>query len=1038
MLVVFCKQEMYFCYRMLKFSGSLILLLCSLVSVAQISEQHPEHHSSSLYEFVPNQGQWHPRVLYKSTIPYGHLFLESDGLTYDLTHPTDYNAIQEHKHKGGTDSIYTLRKHAFRLQFLNMENAPMNRASNIQKHYYNYYLSSNSEKWATDVHPAGKVTYNNVYKGVDFEISGERELKYQWVIHHPTRDMVSEIQLRVDGANGVRLEDGKLVIETIAGEVAEDAPFVYQIIENERVELNTVYTLVGNVVGYEIRSEIDASYPLIIDPKLIFSTYSGSVGDNFGYTATYDSRGNLYAGGIVDGRGDYPVTMGAYDTTWNGGYVHPVNGSGRPPAGLTNDISISKYDSAGSKLLWATYLGGSDDEYPHSLVADNNDDILVFGSTYSSDFPFTKNAFDTTHAGKTDIFVTKFSSDGTQLLGSTYIGGPELDGLTLSATDIYRTGDLKYNYSDDYRGDIITDADRNIYVATTTRSDGLPTKNATQTTNNGELDGYVFQLLPDCSDMLWGTYLGGAEQDAFYSIRLDEFDRIIIGGGTASSNLPASDTVHSPDIYGDVDGLVVVFDKKTKALNDLTYFGTTKYDQIYFIDVDLAGNIYATGQTEGNLQKTADTYGESGKGQFIFRIDSSLQKIDLQTTFGNKIGGPNLTPSSFLVDVCEHIYFSGWGSDVDSRFHPGNSLNMPITADAEQQSTDGNDFYIIVFGKDAEDLLYSTYFGGSETDDHVDGGTSRFDKKGVIYQSVCSSCPGLGQSGQMSDFPTSPGAAFETNPSVRCSNASFKIDLQISSAVLAQFIAHPRFGCAPLTVDFTNQSILGDSFIWDMGDGTIITDIENPTHTYQEVGEYKVTLTVIDSNACNISSIYETTIRVYEQSEAFFTTELKGCNSELSIDNQSVNGESFVWDFGDGTTSEEENPEHDYTASGNYTIKLTVNPGTICESEYEEEIAISEQKDPKLKLYNVFTPNKEDDLNDCFKFDVKLPECQEMKWKIFNRWGEQIFSTEDPNSCWNGKVDNVGKLVPAGTYFYLLWFGDSEVGPISGQVEVIY
>ncbi len=125
--------------------------------------------------------------------------------------------------------------------------------------------------------------------------------------------------------------------------------------------------------------------------------------------------------------------------------------------------------------------------------------------------------------------------------------------------------------------------------------------------------------------------------------------------------------------------------------------------------------------------------------------------------------------------------------------HNGSTTGLPITGNAVQSATDGNDFYLIVLGKNAVNLLYATYFGGNASDDHVDGGTSRFDKNGVIYQSVCSSCPGG------SDFPTTPNAYAQTNVSPRCSNASFKLDFQISNAVSSYFNANPSLGCAPLT-----------------------------------------------------------------------------------------------------------------------------------------------------------------------------------------------------------------------------------------------
>jgi hypothetical protein len=104
----------------------------------------------------------------------------------------------------------------------------------------------------------------------------------------------------------------------------------------------------------------------------------------------------------------------------------------------------------------------------------------------------------------------------------------------------------------------------------------------------------------------------------------------------------------------------------------------------------------------------------------------------------------------------------------------GTTQGLEVSGNAYQKTTDNNDFYLIVLGKDAKNLLYATYFGGDESEDHVDGGTSRFDKRGIIYQSVCSSCPSAPPG--LNDFPTTSGSAFPTNVSYRCSNASFKFD----------------------------------------------------------------------------------------------------------------------------------------------------------------------------------------------------------------------------------------------------------------------
>ena len=1010
---------------MLKKGGVLLLIMYATTCAAQQDIHSDAPIQKAQYEFVPNQGQWHPLALYKANIPYGNLYLESAGMVYDLVHPDDYNRIQDWKHLHSAEqSDEVPRRHAIRMRFEGVEFAPRSESRNVQKHYYNYYLGNKKTNWASKVHPAEEVVFHNVYPDIDFEINGLKSLKYQWVINNPTKEKVKLVRTVIEGASNISVENNKLVIETTAGTLTDKEPYVYQQINGKIIALNARYFVVDSVVSYEILSQINPDYPLVIDPELIFSTYSGSYGDNFGYTATYDSKANLYAGGIVDAvQGAYPVTAGTYDASWNGGV-------GRQPANLASDISISKYDSAGTTLLWATYLGGGDDEYPHSLIVDRNNDLLIYGTSYSANFPHTTGCYDSTHAGGTDIIVSKLSEDGTSLLGSTFIGGDKNDGLNQNAL-------LKHNYSDDYRGDIITDDDGNIFVASVTLSDDMPLIKASQVAKSTAYDGYLFSLSGDCKTMQWGTYLGGDGSDALYSIKLDQNNNIYIGGGTSSIDLFTTDSVLSSSNNGSADGLIAIYSKEDFNLKRLSYWGTKEYDQIYFIDIDADNRIFATGQTEGNVTKTSSTYGESSKGQFIFRIDTLLRDIDLQTTFGNTNQASNLTPSAFLVDVCDHIYFSGWGSNVDPTNHPGSTTGMPVSGDAVQKTTDGNDFYIIVLGRDAETLLYATYFGGDVTGDHVDGGTSRFDKKGVVYQSVCSSCPPStdGQTSRVSDFPTTPGAAFETNSSVRCSNASFKIDLQIRSAVISDFIANPTVGCSPLTVQFTNTSVLGDSFLYDFGDGSTAFD-RNPSHTFIEPGTYTVTLTSIDSGTCNIISTYQRQIEVLANATADFAVSFNGCDNKLELENNSINGFTYRWDFGDGNESTEKTPKYKYDVPGEYSITLFVNEGTPCEDEITKPVSISPKATPEIKLYNVFTPNN-DGLNDCFVFDGEFLECKDFKLKIYNRWGERMFETTSPTKCWNGRIQNTSTDVPEGTYFYLLWFGNDST-PISGIIDLLH
>src|SRR5262249_4318269 len=142
-----------------------------------------------------------------------------------------------------------------------------------------------------------------------------------------------------------------------------------------------------------------------------------------------------------------------------------------------------------------------------------------------------------------------------------------------------------------------------------------------------------------------------------------------------------------------------------------------------------------------------------------------LSKILNSTVFGSGSSDINLSPSAFLVDLCGRVYVSGWGGDANNWYNngSGNTVGMPLTSDAYQKTTNGSNFYLIILAKDMKTLVYATYFGGlnSQSEEHVDGGTSRFDRNGIVYQSVCGGCGGF------SDFPTTVGAWSRKNLGVR-------------------------------------------------------------------------------------------------------------------------------------------------------------------------------------------------------------------------------------------------------------------------------
>lgn len=180
---------------------------------------------------------------------------------------------------------------------------------------------------------------------------------------------------------------------------------------------------------------------------------------------------------------------------------------------------------------------------------------------------------------------------------------------------------------------------------------------------------------------------------------------------------------------------------------------------------------------------------------------------------------------------------------------------MPVTPNAFQSTTTGFDFYLMVIEHDFQSLLYATYMGGPIAHEHVDGGTSRFDKNGVVYQSVCGGCGGL------SDFPTTPGAYSASNNSSNCNNLLFKFDFQLIPTAI--FNSSANIGCEDLQVNFINFSSQNDSYLWNFGNNQTSSTIFNPIITYTEPGVYNVFLYVTDS-VCLLTDTALTTITVLD------------------------------------------------------------------------------------------------------------------------------------------------------------------------------
>ncbi|HYJ04808.1 MAG TPA: SBBP repeat-containing protein, partial [Chthoniobacterales bacterium] len=461
-----------------------------------------------------------------------------------------------------------------------------------------------------------------------------------------------------------------------------------------RREIESRYALrSGGRVGFEV-GEYDASAALIIDPVLEYSTFLGGNAADQARAIAVDSAGNAYVAGSTSST-DFPIANALQGTnrggqdvfvtklnaagsalvysTYLGGSVRDVaygialdstgsvyvtgetlsndfptanalqatNASG----GLGTDAFIAKLNSAGSALVYSTYLGGSsNDEQGNDIAVDSAGNAYVTGLTLSTNFP-TANALQNTNAGGRSAFVTKLNAAGSALVYSTYLGGSE--------------GDFGHSIAVDSAG--------SAYVTGTTESTNFPTANAIQSTfggTNGELgDAFVTKFNAAGSALVYSTYLGGSQGDVGNGIAVDSAGNAYVAGGTGSTNFPTANALQSaPSEFGDV--FVTKLNAAGSALVYSTYLGGDQSENAYGLALDSSGNVYITGFTGSTDFPTLNAFDSTFGGPFA--SDAFVAKINAAGSalvYSSYLGG-NAEDTGFgiAVDPAGNAYVAGWTS----------------------------------------------------------------------------------------------------------------------------------------------------------------------------------------------------------------------------------------------------------------------------------------------------------------------------------------------------------------------------------------
>lgn len=981
-----------------------IFLFCSLAINA----------SGQYYSFVENKGQWPDHVDFAVDLEIGSMFVQDDGFIYNFIDRSEILAL--HGNPKFDDIVESAppvtRGHAFAMNLVGSSTPSDVSIIKPSPTTYNYFVGNDEAKWASECRAYAEVRYSAIYHGIDLRIySNDFRLKYDFIVAPGASP--SDIHWTYEGNTSVELTNGRIIVDNSITPLLEQAPLAWQIINGQKQLVKCDFTLKKGQLGFDFPEGYDKSLELIIDPELVFSTYSGSTADNFGYTATYDSQGYLYSGSSAFGNG-YPYVLGSYENTWAGG-----DGQGTL---VGTDIVISKYDTSGTFMVWSTYLGGSSDELPHSLIVDEDDQLIVFGTTSSSNFPTTDNAYDTSFGGGSafapqgvgvdyvngsDIIVAKFDAAGSSLVASTFLGGTDNDGVNTA-------NELKFNYADEMRGEVEIDGQGNIYIISCTHSDDFPIENALQATNAGGLDGTISKFDPNLENLLWSTYIGSNQNDATYSMAVAEDNSTYVCGGAVSSGFPiGSGGYQASNLGGQSDGFIVQIAEDGSSILNGTFLGSPWYDQLYFVEIDEFGSVYAYGQTNanGDYHIVDADYGTDDSGMLIAKFESDLSDLTWSTVIGTGSGKPNLSPTAFLVDICGNVYISGWGGTTNTSSNPNTDTvtGMPTTSNAFQSTTNGSDFYMLVMDSNADNLVYASFFGGGTSNEHVDGGTSRFDKQGVMYQSVCAGCGGN------SDFPILPANAVSpTNNSPNCNNGVFKFDFQLPP-VVANFEA-PLIGCVQDGIQFINLSTSGTSYLWDFGDNTT-SDAANPIHVYDSPGTYTVEL-FVENIACGFSDSFTMDITISNLSPSSISATAdpvyisEGESSQLSA---SPVGFIYSWSpAGSLNSSTIQNPTATPEETTTYTV--TVSNGE-CEYDAQVTVIVDEIRceTPFIFIPNAFTPNANNE-NDLLL--VRGQNITDFQLTIFDRWGEKVFESFDQNLGWDGTFE--GREIDPAVYVYYL------------------
>ncbi len=693
--------------------------------------------------FEANQGQTDPQVKYMARGNGYTAFLTADETVFAIhsVRPASPQRSDQESFAGSLKArtARQVETVGVRMKLVGANPNPRIIAAEELPGHSNYFIGNDPSKWQSAVNRYRKVSYSEVYPGVNLTFHGEqRLLEFDFLV--APRANAESIRFNVSGAKQVSTDaSGNLVLSSAIGDVVLHKPVAYQKKNNTQEPVDSRFIVANNSVGFELGS-YDHSRELIIDPSVTYATYLGGSAEDDAYGIAIDGSGSAYVTGQT-ASSNFPVVSGDYSTTYKAGF----------------DVFVSKLSADGTTLEYSTYVGGSADDSGNAIALDASGNAYIAGGTKSADFPVSTGAFQKTiaSAGVVDAFVFELASNGGALIFSTYLGGTSSDVATSVAVDT--TG---------------------VYVGGSTSSADFPkTTGAFQTVLVGSANGFITKLNSSGSSELYSTFLG-AGGESLSAIAVDSSGNAYVTGSAVNAAFPTTSGVFQKNCSscggGISDAFVSVVKADGSTLLYSTFLGGSGLDQGFGIALDGAGDAYVTGVTQSTNFPVQPSPPLRSFGGTQNAFVTELNPTGTALVYSTYLGGSNSDlGAAIAVDSNKNAYVTG----------ETNSANFPTVNPTQATLKGGTDAFVSEISASGSSLVFSTFLGGSQNEDLSAAGN--LTGIGAIAVDSAGANVYVAGSTTSSDFPVTTGVkqgtyrgagdAFVAKYATGTSSASFTI-----------------------------------------------------------------------------------------------------------------------------------------------------------------------------------------------------------------------------------------------------------------------